>query len=93
MTGINTVLRQDVAPFVTVSGNPARSVAINSRGLSRRGIGQQSISALNRVFKLFFRRNVNLDKLLQTLDKETSEDVCVRILLDFLSSTERGVVR
>ncbi len=93
MTGINTVLRQDVAPFVTVSGNPARSVAINSRGLSRRGISQQSISALNRVFKLFFRKNVNLDKLLETLDKDTSEDVCVQILLDFLNSTERGVVR
>ncbi len=93
MTGINTVLRQDVAPFVTVSGNPARSVAINSRGLSRRGISQQSISALNRVFKLFFRKNANLDKLLETLDKETSEDDCVQILLDFLNSTERGVVR
>ncbi len=93
MSGINTVLRQDVAPFVTVSGNPARSVAINSRGLSRRGISQQSITALNRVFKAFFRKNINLDKLVRTLDKETAEDDCVQTLLDFLESTERGVVR
>lgn len=93
MTGINTVLRQDVAPFVTVSGNPARSVSINSRGLSRRGISQQSIAILNKLFKLYFRKNVNLDKLIQTLDEEITEDSYAQILIDFLKSTERGVVR
>ncbi|MDE0308835.1 MAG: acyl-ACP--UDP-N-acetylglucosamine O-acyltransferase [Acidiferrobacterales bacterium] len=93
MTGINTILRQDVAPFVTVNGNPARSIAINSRGLSRRGFSQQSISALSKVFKLFFRKNVKLEKLPEALDAGTREDACVRVLLEFLGSTERGVVR
>lgn len=93
MSGINTVLRQDVAPFVTVSGNPARSVSINSRGLSRRGIDQQTITALNKVFKLFFRQNVKLDDLPQMLDDKSYKHECVQTLLEFLGSTERGVVR
>ena len=93
MSGINTVLRQDVAPFVTVSGNPARAVSINSRGLSRRGITKQTIAALNKVFKLFFRQKIKLDDLRQMLDDDSCKDACVQTLLDFLQSTERGVVR
>ena len=93
MSGINTVLRQDVAPFVTVSGNPARAVSINSRGLSRRGITKQTIAALNKVFKLFFRQKIKLDDLRQMLDDDSCKDACVQTLLEFLKSTERGVVR
>lgn len=93
MSGINTVLRQDVAPYVTVNGNPARAVSINSRGLSRRGINRQTITALNKVFKLFFRQKVKLDDLPQMLEEEAREDASVQTLLEFLKSTERGVVR
>ena len=93
MTGINTILRQDVAPFVTVSGNPASAVSINSRGLKKRGFEKHTISALNKVFKLYFRKKVTKDCLVQELDAEDIQNESVQELIEFLKSTRRGVVR
>ncbi len=93
MSGINTVLRQDVAPFVTVSGNPARAVSINSRGLSRRGFSKQTIQALKKVFKLYFRQEMKLECLSSELPEEIASEPCVERLIGFLKTTERGVVR
>ena len=93
MTGINTVLRQDVAPYLMVTGNPAQVVSINSRGLKRNGFSLQSISALKKVFKLYFRDKVGVETLRNELDEQMREDDHVIDLIEFLGCTERGVVR
>ena len=54
MTGINSVLRQDVPPYVMVNGNPASVAALNSRGLKRRQFNDESMAALKKVFHLYF---------------------------------------
>ena len=93
MTGINTVLRQDVAPYLMVTGNPAQVMSINTRGLKRNGFNPQSISALKKVFKLYFRDKVGVETLRNELDEQVREDNHVIDLIEFLACTERGVVR
>ena len=41
ITGMGTIVLQDVPPYVTASGNPARPYGINSEGLRRRGFGPE----------------------------------------------------
>jgi len=93
MTGINTVLRQDVPPFMVVNGNPARINSVNSRGIRRRGFDAQTISLLKRVFKLFFLQSMTLAEITAKLDHKASQNQCIIDLLEFLRTSERGVVR
>lgn len=93
MTGINTVLRKDAPPYMMLNGNPARIKSVNVRGIRRRGFDSDSISSLKRVFGLFCRQNLTLEETLSELDEKTLENQCVQNFLEFLKTSERGVVR
>lgn len=51
MVGMGSAIRQTVGPFVVAVGNPARTVAINSLGLERRGCDAAAIALLEPVLK------------------------------------------
>lgn len=88
-----SVVRQDVPPYVTVAGDSARARGLNSEGLRRRGFSDQALRQLREAYRILFRRNLTLaDALaqLQALAKDSEE---VRLLVDFLERTSRGIVR
>ncbi len=93
MTGINTVLRQDVPPYMMVNGNPAQIKSVNVRGIRRRGFDSTAISALKRVFELYFFQHLTLEETLTKLDEDTLQNPSVQHLIIFLQSSKRGVVR
>ena len=93
MTGINSILRQDVPPFMTINGNPAKVISLNIRGLKRRNFSTETIDALKKVFRLYFRQNKQVDDILSVVDETTRTNPQVCQLLDFIRSTQRGVLR
>ena len=93
MTGINTILRKDAPPYMMVNGNPARMKSVNSRGIRRRGFDSQTISALKVVFGLFCLQNLTLEETLAELDEKTKDNQYVQNFLEFLRTSERGVVK
>jgi len=93
MTGIRTVLRQDVAPYVTVSGDPAQAISVNSIGLRRNNCDRESIRALKKVFSLYFRKNKHAKDLNNLLDGDVQSKQEVKHLIEFLLSSKRGIVR
>ena len=93
MTGINSVLRQDVPPYVTVNGNPAGVVNLNKTGLKRRQFPSQSIAALKKVYRLYFRQKKRVDDILLEIDDITRNDSHVQHLIEFIRTTKRGVLR
>jgi UDP-N-acetylglucosamine acyltransferase len=48
------MVERDVPPFVIVQGDRARVRALNKVGLRRRGVGEESIAALEQAFKAIF---------------------------------------
>ncbi len=93
MTGINTVLRQDVPPFMMVNGNPAQMKAVNVRGIRRRGYDSGTISSLKRVFELYFLKHMTLEQMLAEVDDMTKQNESVQQFIEFLRTSERGVIR
>ena len=95
LTGIGTVCLQDVAPYLIVSGSPAKTYGINVRGLRRREFSEDAIAQLRKVYRQRFRpsngngghEGESGDASEQTNCKETDT------LLQFLSQSERGVTR
>jgi UDP-N-acetylglucosamine acyltransferase len=91
--GMYSGVNQDVPPFVTTIGMPARPVAINSEGLKRRGFEADEIMALRRAYKLLYRKGNKLDVALEKMAQEAEQFKAVQTMIDFAKGSQRGLIR
>jgi UDP-N-acetylglucosamine acyltransferase len=92
-SGMQTAIGKDVPAYVTVSGSPAEAKTINTEGLRRRGFTPEAISDLRRAFKILYRQGLTLDIAIQRLEGVFAGNADVRVLIDSLRASERGIVR
>ena len=91
--GVGTVLLQDLPPFVTVSGNPAKPHGINSEGLKRRGFSADELRAIKRAYRLLYREARPLDEARQAIAELAGECAALAPLSEFIAASSRGIVR
>jgi UDP-N-acetylglucosamine acyltransferase len=91
MVGGKSKIVQDVLPFFTTDGNPARVRGLNTVGLRRANFAPASRLALKRAYQLLFRARVPLNEALGQLD--AMDDEHVRHLADFIRGSRRGFSR
>ncbi len=84
-------LPQDVAPYVTVAGNPCAAYGINIEGLRRRGFDRDTLAALRRAYRALFRGSRNMGDALEALERQGPECPEVAQLVEFIRASERGV--
>lgn len=92
-SGMQTAIGKDVPAYVTVSGSPAEAKTINTEGLRRRGFSAEAINALRRAFKILYRQGLTLDIAIQRLEAVFADSPEVKVLIDSLRASERGIVR
>ena len=96
ITGGCSKIVQDVPPFMIADGNAAEVRGINAIGLGRHGFADESIRALKEAYKVIYRRNLNGADALEQLKAENPEgggDPLVHELIEFIESSERGIIR
>jgi UDP-N-acetylglucosamine acyltransferase len=93
ITGLGTVVLQDIPPYVKASGNPVHPYGINSEGLRRRGFSADAIAAVKRAYRTLFRSGLTLDEAKAELATQAVDWPEVRRLVDFLGVAGRGIVR
>jgi len=93
ITGLGTVLLQDLPPFVMASGNPAATHGINSEGLRRRGFSATAIESLRRAYKTLYRSGLSFEEAKGALALEAGDNGEIRLLVEFLARVSRGIVR
>ncbi len=94
MVGGVSMVRQDVPPFVLISGNPARANALNTVGLVRAGVDASHRRALKRAFVLLYRSGLSVPTALTRMESEVGRDPYVQSMLVFIrASQKRGIVR
>lgn len=91
--GVGTVLLQDLPPFVTVSGNPAKPHGINSEGLRRRGFSSEGVSAIKRAYRTLYRNGLSLAEARAAIASAAEEHAEVQPFSDFIAASSRGLVR
>ncbi len=84
---------QDAPPYSMCDGHPAIVCGLNSVGLKRAGFSAATIQALKKVFKTLFFENHTFDKAKEIIKNEYPAVKEVDILLDFISSSKRGIGR
>lgn len=86
---------QDVPPYMIVDGNPSSTRGLNIVGLQRRGFSEDDIRSLKTAYKkLFLRKELNLGQQIKLFrELPEAQNAIAQKLLEFLETSERGVVR
>ena len=93
ITGIASVVRQDVPPYITVAGNPAAPHGLNAEGLKRRGFSADALSALKRAYRTLYKSGLTLAEAQAAIAAEAATVQELGALADFLAITGRGIIR
>lgn len=83
---------QDVAPFARTAGNPIRLYGINAIGLRRAGFDPQLRMAIQRTFRLLFNSPLLRSDAVGRIQSESGHIPEVTRILDFLATSDRGVM-
>jgi len=93
MCGAGSVVLKDIPAFVMANGNSARPHGINSEGLRRRGFDAEQIRAIRQGYKILYRQNLVLADALQSLHELAAQAPVIKLLIDSLVVSERGIIR
>ena len=93
MLAAGAIVLQDVPPFVTAAGYPAKPHGTNNEGLRRRGFTADDILAVRRAYKTLYREGRTLDDAKAELVAASRTAPALAALVDFLAETGRGIIR
>ena len=92
--GGQTVITQDVLSFCRVAGSrPTLFYGINAIGLRRAGFSKQRIQTLKKMYKLIFYSDLNTSQAVERIKKEIEPSEDKKEILDFISSSKRGILK
>jgi UDP-N-acetylglucosamine acyltransferase len=92
--GPYSVVKQDVMPYSLTSHKPELAVfGANSIGLERRGFEKPVIEALQTAIRLLTRAQLNTTQAVERIRAEVPPCPEVEELLEFIRTSERGVVK
>jgi len=92
-TGMGSFISQDVPPYVMAAGHMASPYGINSEGLRRRGFSAQTIQAIKRAYRTLYRSGLSLEAAKRELEVQSQACPEIRLIVDFLSISKRGIAR
>lgn len=87
-----SVLTQDVLPFVKTVGIKPACYGINRIGLERKGFDAETLSLLERAYRLLVRSKISVKKALEQVRSELSGNPHVDYLVQFIEASQRGVI-
>ncbi|HYC48407.1 MAG TPA: acyl-ACP--UDP-N-acetylglucosamine O-acyltransferase [Burkholderiales bacterium] len=93
ITGMGTIVLQDIPPYVKASGNPARPYGINGEGLARRGFDAAAVATLKRAYRSLYRAGLTLEAARKAIAEQVQDHPEVTILAEFLAAEGRGIIR
>lgn len=90
VSGTSRVVK-DVPPYFIAEGNPTRIRAVNSIGLQRADIDQETRSNIKRAYKILYHSNLNTSQALEKIKQELKTGKEIAHLIKFIEKSERGI--
>ncbi len=92
--GSYSVINKDILPYAKTSVEREAGVyGANRLGLERRGIAKEDIDELDQAFRLLTRSKLNTSQALEAMNAKSFKSPHVHALIEFIKSSERGVVK
>jgi UDP-N-acetylglucosamine acyltransferase len=87
------MVTQDVPPYLTVQGDRAEVVGINTVGLTRAHFDEHAQARVKGAFKIIFRSKMGLREAIAHVKAEYGGNPEIDHLIAFLEGTQRGIAR
>lgn len=84
---------QDVVPYSTCDGHPAKVYGLNIVGLERKNVAEQAKGALKKAFKILFFSRLTTATALKKIEKEIKPLPEIIHLINFIKSSKRGLAK
>ncbi len=91
--GGQSAVSLDIPPYVSAAGNRAQLYGLNLVGLKRRGFSDAAITTLKKAYKILFRSGLTQDEATRRAVEEFPDSPEVRLLVDFIRTSKRGITR
>jgi len=93
MVGGMSLVLKDVPAFVSVSGNPARAIGMNTEGMRRHGFSPQSVRTLRSAYRTLYRQGLRADEALRRLEADAAREPALEMLCRSVRGARFGIVR
>jgi UDP-N-acetylglucosamine acyltransferase len=92
--GGGSTITRDVLPFSKTSAERGtQAYGLNAVGLERRGFTKERIKKLHHAYRVLLASKLNTSQALEKLKAETDRGEDVDILIQFIETSERGVIK
>lgn len=88
-----SVVVKDAPPYAIIQGNHAKCYGLNRVGMKRRGYAKETIEKLHRAYHLLLSSKLNTTQAVEKIREEIEGCAEVDILLNFIETSKRGVVK
>ena len=88
-----SVVVKDALPFALTVGNHAKCYGLNKVGMRRRGYSRETLDALHHAFHLLLSAKLNTSQAIERIRAEITNVPEVDELLQFVETSQRGVVK
>ncbi len=90
-TAVNSVVVQDIPPYIMAQGHNAVPRTINSEGLKRRGFSAEQITTIKRAFKILYRQGLTVAEAVAKMSELNAAEL--QPLIHFIQNSSRGIIR
>lgn len=88
-----SVVVKDAPPYAVIQGNHAKCFGLNRVGMKRRGYSKETIEKLHHAYHLLLSAKLNTTQAVERIKEEISGSIEVEMLVDFIETSKRGVVK
>lgn len=82
----------DIPPYIIAGKEPTRYCGINIIGLRRRGFDKDTIDLIHNAYRLLYSKGI-LAEGIEEVRKNLPETPEIKYIIDFVSSSKRGIIR
>ena len=83
---------QDIPPYVIAGKEPTRYCGLNLVGLRRRGFSNELITLIHDAYRLLYSKGV-LSEGIEEIKRNLQITPEIQYIIDFVSSSQRGIIR
>lgn len=87
------LVNKDIPPFVKAAREPISYVGLNTIGMHRHGFSQEDISTIQEVYRILYLSDLNVTNALRLILDTVPQSRYRDEIVDFVTSSQRGVIR
>ena len=87
------LVNKDIPPYVKAAREPISFVGLNAVGLHRHGFSREDVQTISEIYRILYMSDLNVTNAVKLILKTLPESTYRNEIVEFVESSERGVIR